>query len=57
MNEDCAICESDSQYVWRVEQLESGVKELRKIYNRTMYSSIGTLIGVIILLVMPLIEG
>lgn len=49
--EKCELCEKDSEYAWRVGELEKKVGRLYNLLITTAISSFGTLAGVIVLLI------
>lgn len=51
MDEECDICENSSAYQWRMTAVEKKVDRLNSMLMGTLISSISTLVGVVVLLV------
>lgn len=47
---DCTICADAGQYKWRLAAVEKNVEQLNKLLISTLISSIGTLVGVLVLI-------
>lgn len=47
----CRICSKSEQFSWRIEKLETNMDRLNSLLTGTLISSISTLVGIIILLV------
>lgn len=48
---NCELCEKADQYVWRISDLEIKVAKMETLLMGGLVSSVGTLIGIIIIIV------
>lgn len=47
---ECQLCNDAGQYEWRLKEVEMNVEKLNNLLIGTLISSIGTLVGVLVLI-------